>query len=226
MLPALSSRASGGATHERAAPRGGGEAGEADEAARFLEALRRREPWAERALLEEHTGPVTRILARIVGVCDELDDLTQEVFLRALDRVDELRDPLALSRWLRAITVFVARETLRGRRRRFWLFSLPPEQLEDAADSSSRSSSWDPDASAALRATYDVLRGLSPDAQIAFALRYIEGLELLEIAAICEVSLATMKRRLKGAEQLFVRRARSHPALTDWLKEGSRWAQS
>jgi RNA polymerase sigma-70 factor (ECF subfamily) len=190
--------------------------------AALVEGLRGREGWAERQLLEEHTPHVLRTLARVVGVCDELDDLAQEVFLRALDRIDELREPGALRRWLRAIAVFVARETLRGRRR-FWLFSLPPERLDDYE---ARAAGGDPDATDALRATYEVLRGLSPDAQVAFALRYIEGLELAEVAAACGVSLATAKRRLKGAERLFVRRARNHPALAERLTEGSRWAQS
>lgn len=217
-----------GAAPERVLPPrsvGAGSEEEAAEAAeRLVEGLRRHDAWAERALLEKHTAYVTRTLARMVGVCDELDDLSQEVFLRALDRIEELREPLALRRWLRSIAVYVARETLRGRRRRFWIFSLPPEKLDDYPTAGS--SAWSPDASAALRATYDVLRGLSPDAQIAFTLRYVEGLELLEVAAACEVSLATMKRRLKEAERVFVSRASSHPALKDWLKEGSRWTQT
>ena len=54
-----------------------------------------------------------------------------------------------------------------------------------------------------LRAVYAVLSRIPPDERIAFALRYIDGMELTEVAAACSVSLATTKRRLHRAEKRF-----------------------
>ena len=195
----------------------GAETARAD-AAELVHALRAGEPWAERAFLEGETGHVERILTRILGFHAELDDLTQDVFSRAFARVDELREPEALRGWLSAIAVFVAREAIRKKRRRRWLLFRSPEEMPDIP-----SNSVSPEARAALSAFYEVVAGLDADTQIAFTLRCVGGLELTEIAEACEVSLATIKRRIKRAANDFCARGRARPELVDWFEEGTRW---
>ena len=75
----------------------------------------------------------------------------------------------------------------------------------------------------ALVATYAALDALPVDERIAFALRFIDGMELTEVAAACETSLATIKRRLDRASASFEAEARRQPALEAWLEGGSRW---
>jgi RNA polymerase sigma-70 factor (ECF subfamily) len=75
----------------------------------------------------------------------------------------------------------------------------------------------------ALRATYAALDALPADERVAFALRFIDGMELTEVAAACETSLATIKRRLARAEDRFEAEARKHPALEAWIDGGTRW---
>jgi RNA polymerase sigma-70 factor (ECF subfamily) len=186
--------------------------------AALARALAAGEVWAERALLEQHTGHLERLLTHILGGRDDLDDLVQEVFVRALERVDELREPRALRGWLTAIAVFVAREAIRARRRRRWLIFLPPEETPELACADAS-----PEVRAAVRAFYEVVGRLDADERIAFTLRFVEGMELTEVAAACGVSLATIKRRLKKAEGEFSARGRAHEALADWFEEGTRW---
>jgi RNA polymerase sigma-70 factor (ECF subfamily) len=63
-----------------------------------------------------------------------------------------------------------------------------------------------------------------PDAErVVFALRYVDGMELSPIAVACEISLATVKRRLARAEQRFAAAARRDNVLRAWLEEGNRW---
>jgi RNA polymerase sigma-70 factor (ECF subfamily) len=193
-----------------------------DENAWLLTGLRERTRAAERLLLVRHTPRVRRILCRILGSTAELDDLTQEVFLRILDRVNRVNDPDALELWIVRFAVNVARETCRSRARRRWLSFFAPEDLYDVEG---RSAACDDasDAAAALRATYRTLEGLSADARAAFVLRHVEGMELAEVADACGVSLPTIKRRLHTAEQTFAARARNHPILRTWMEEGGRW---
>ncbi len=73
-----------------------------------------------------------------------------------------------------------------------------------------------------LRVTYAVLDRLGVDERIAFALRFIEGLELAEIAAACGVSFNTVRRRLARAEKRFLALAQREPALHEWLEGGTR----
>jgi len=184
----------------------------------LVRALAAAEPWAERALLQAEMPHVERLLTRMLGFCAELDDLTQEVFIRAFARITELREPESLRAWLSSIAVFVAREAIRRKRRRRWLVFLPaetrPEQPAGAASFEAR---------AALRVFYEVLDGFGADERIAFTLRFVEGLELTEVAHACQVSVATIKRRLKRASDEFYLRGRARAELVEWFEEGSRW---
>jgi DNA-directed RNA polymerase specialized sigma24 family protein len=100
------------------------------EHADFVGALKKRRPWAERKMVEDHTPYVLRLICRIVGAHADLDDLAEEVFVRALDRIDELEDA-GLKRWLGAFAVNVAREALRKRRRWGWLVLAPPSETPE-----------------------------------------------------------------------------------------------
>ncbi|WP_394826196.1 RNA polymerase sigma factor [Pendulispora albinea] len=180
-------------------------AGDVDARARFFDA---------------HAADVRRILLRILGSDVELPDLVQEVFLRAMTGIARLDDASSLRPWLTGIAVFTARECIRRRQRRRWLVFLPNEKLpEPEADSACT----DADASEALAATYRVLERLGVHERIVFTLRFIDGMELLQIAEACDMSLSTVKRRLAAAERRFTSLARHHPALSEWLQRGDRW---
>jgi RNA polymerase sigma-70 factor (ECF subfamily) len=180
--------------------------------------LRDGKRWAEHALLERYGAHVERVLTHILGHHTDLDDLAQEVFLRALQRVDDLREPRALKDWLAAFAANVAREAIRSKRRRWWQVLRPPEETPELP------AHWaSAEDRAALRAFYEVLGGLDADGRIAFALRYVEGMELTQVASVCGVSLATIKRRIKAAETDFCARGRAHEALAPFFEEGTRW---
>jgi RNA polymerase sigma-70 factor (ECF subfamily) len=191
------------------------------DAGELVRGLRAGEAWAERGLLETQTAHVERILVRILGLRCELDDLTQEVFTRAFARLDELREPDALRSWLSSIAVFVAREAIRRKRRRRWLVFLPKEETPEIPVEPASA-----EARAALRAFYEVVSDLDADTRIAFTLRCVGGLELTEIAEACDVSLATIKRRIRRAVNDFYLRGRARPELVDWFEEGTRWREA
>jgi RNA polymerase sigma-70 factor, ECF subfamily len=176
------------------------------------------QPVAIAAFYDRYAPLVLRLLGRILGAERELADLHHDVFVRALGSLKDLRDPGALKPWLCSLTVNTARSAIQRRTRRRWLSFLAPEDLpEPEAPTSSG------EVNEALRSTYAVLGELPPDERIAFALRFIDGMELTEVAEACGVSLATIKRRLARAEDRFTSIAREHPVLKEWLERGSRW---
>jgi RNA polymerase sigma-70 factor (ECF subfamily) len=185
---------------------------------RLVAGLREGRAWAQRALLEAHTALVERVLVRVLGHARDLDDLTQEVFVRVLDRIGELRDPAALRGFLASIAVFVAREAIRSRRRRRWLvFFAPAEQPEPAVEG------VDEEARAALAELYDALESLHVDVRVALTLRYLEEMDVTQVAAACGVSLSTIKRRLREGEQRLAGLTSERPALRRYMEEGGRW---
>jgi len=171
-------------------------------------------------LFDRYAPYVQRILARVLGPDPELADLLHEVLCRALDQIGTLDDPGALKAWLTSVAVFTAREQIRRRTRGRWLRFFAPEDVPEvpaiAAGEEIRE---------ALRATYAVLARLGAEDRIAFALRYVEGLELADVAAACGVSLNTVKRRLAAAERRFVALAGREPPLREWLEGGERWTR-
>ncbi len=189
-----------------------------DGVARLVEDLRRGAPDARAELVRRHLPMIERIVAAALGPDSEIPDVVHDVFVRALEGIDKLKDPGALTGWLSTLAVFTARDKIRRRRRWRWIRFLAPEDLPEAPARVA-----DADTYAALQAAYRALETLPADERVAFGLRFIAQMELTEVAAACGVSLATIKRRLARAERGFVEAARTSPLLAARLERGGRW---
>lgn len=155
-----------------------------------------RKPGADKILVDRFKGHVRKLLMRVLGPGPDLDDLLQEVLFRVFQRLDKVVPPEALPGYVSAVTVFVAREELRRRKRARWLSFFSNADLADVA-----SRVVVPQVSEDVRAFYGVLAKLSAQSQLCVTLRHIEGMELKEMAEATGVSLATTKRHLQRAEQ-------------------------
>lgn len=169
------------------------------------------------ALFDRYHRHVERLVWSLLGPEPEAEDILHEIFVRALEGIGSVEDPSRLKGWLTGITVYTAREWIRRRTRRKWL-RFVDELPEPPTPSASE------EVSQATRCTFDVLSAMSEGDRVFFSLRFIEGMDLSEVALACDVSVSTAKRRLKDAERHFVTRARRHEALRPWLDEG-RWAR-
>lgn len=196
--------------------------GATDEAAgaALAEALRAGDPNAAQALFDRHAVHVRTVLVSVLGPDPDIADLIQDVFVIALEGIARLRDGRKLNAWLTSIAVFKARGLIRSRRRQRMLASVCFWMAEEAPDPTPAIQG-----SHTLRAAWRVLERLPADERLAFALRFVQGLELAAAAAACEVSLATIKRRLERAQAAFLREARHEPALVEFLKGVSPWNQ-
>jgi RNA polymerase sigma-70 factor, ECF subfamily len=186
----------------------------------LVRALLSGHPGAPAELFDRYGAHVERVLAAVLGVDDELPDLLHEVFARALADVGALDQPDRLRAWLTSIAVHTARGCIRRRRRGRWLRFWAPEELPEFRAPASEATL---EAREALAAIYRILRELPEPERIAFSLRFIGGLELVDVAAACRTSLSSLKRRLARAEGRFMELARRDPALAERLGEGSRW---
>jgi RNA polymerase sigma-70 factor (ECF subfamily) len=174
----------------------------------LVEALRRNDPGARAALVERFEPHIERMVTGALGIDPDLPDIIQEVFLRVLERVHQLKDPSALSSWVTSLAVFTARGHIRRRRRWRWIRFLAPQDLPDVA-----AGGLSPESMATMRAMYALLDSLSEGERLAFTLRFMSELELTEVATACGVSLATVKRRLARAEARIREAAARDPLL-------------
>jgi RNA polymerase sigma-70 factor (ECF subfamily) len=190
-----------------------------DDAA-IVSGLRRGETWAKAAFFDRCVPCVERIIKAILGhhKHDELSDIIHDVFVQALGSLQNLRDPSALVGWVQAVAATTAYRVIRARRARRWLLFWAPVEMPDVTFEG-----VSPELAEAYRRTYELLGRLPADERLAFALRFIEGLELNQVAEMCDVSLATIKRRLAKAEKRFASAAQRDNVLREWLEEGGRW---
>lgn len=140
---------------------------------------------------------VTRVAIRFLGRSADADDVVQDVFLDAIRGIDRLRNPEAARSWLAVLTARKARVVLRKRRalRFFGLY----EGAEHAELADARAL---PDQRLRIADLYRMLDTLSTEQRLAWTLRYLENEPLEQVAATCECSLATAKRRIAAAHAI------------------------
>ncbi len=147
-------------------------------------------------IFRRHSRYVAGLALRLTGRDDEIDDIVQEVFLQAMRALRELRGDEATRGWLRTVTIRTVRRRLRRRRWIAFVVGYDEQAYENLPAPGAT-----PEDLAVLRRVYDALERLPPDLRIVWLLREVEGERLESIAAMCECSLATVKRRLTLAKQ-------------------------
>lgn len=72
---------------------------------------------AERQLYEEHVDRVFRLAYRMTGDATQAEDLTQDTFIRAFDRLADFRGDAPFAGWLHRVATSVILTGLRKRKR-------------------------------------------------------------------------------------------------------------
>ena len=141
-----------------------------------------------------HPAVYAVALARLRDV-NEAVELTQEVFIHAMTKIVQLRDPHAFVGWLRQITVRMAinrvtrKGPVQGAEPEFMQSAPSGEQgpLDELVRSEVRAEIWD---------GLDRLKEADRDTLVAF---YIRGRSLKQMSREFETPIGTIKRRLHVA---------------------------
>lgn len=177
---------------------------------------------APRVVWERFSPMVRRILRRSLGPGADVEDLLQDVFLRVHQKSPGLRNPKAFRAFIISIATFEARHELRRR----WVRQKLGFKYEQASTLELRVVHPDPDGREALLRFYAILDKLNARDRTAFVLRFMEGLELTEVADAIGVSVATTKRRLNHAWGRIRRQVERDPYLVDYLAPLAKGADS
>jgi RNA polymerase sigma-70 factor (ECF subfamily) len=156
----------------------------------LVHALRADDPRAPAELWSRCAPAVGRLLAKALGPCLEIEDLTQEIFLRVFVRLPSLRDPSAL----RAFVLSVAMNVLKWELRRRWVGRKIRLSVSGTLPDIEGASVVDSEARHALRRCYRIFDSLPASERLAFVLRFMEGMTIGEISAALGVSDSTAKR--------------------------------
>jgi RNA polymerase sigma-70 factor (ECF subfamily) len=166
------------------------------------------DPSASRVAWDRFAPMVHRILKRTLGPGTEVEDLAQDVFLCLFRKARTLREPKVLKAFVISITALTARAELRRRRARRWLH-LDTDIVAPVHP--------DPEARQALVRFYEILDSLAAEDRTAFVLRFMEDMELTDVAAALDVSLSTTKRKLARVWKRISILVQRDPALAHYL---------
>ncbi len=146
---------------------------------------------------------ILRFLVSSLADRDTAETLTQECFLKAWNARQQFRGQSSLSTWLTRIAVNLMRDHLRSRSLRFWQKTRGARL--DAVDISD----WVPDgrgspeslvvARNTVAEVWKAVDQLSAHQRSVFVLRFVEEMELEEIAATLGMNLSTVKSHLYRA---------------------------
>lgn len=154
-----------------------------------------------RALYDAHAPFVARVLQRLTGPGPHVDELLQETFVTAWKRAASFEGRSTERTWLYGIAANVARHHRRG----FARFSLFRGKLERETAIAAPPPAPDDEINRAqdAAAVHAALAEMPFKQREAFTLYEIEGMPGEEIAAMLEVPVGTVWRRLHDARETF-----------------------
>ncbi len=151
---------------------------------------------AVRHLYRAHVDRVYRHVARILGPNDaDVDDVTQRVFMTALDSAASFQGRSKVSTWLLGIATRRAIDATRARSRRSRWSKV--KSLVGMAKPETRVD----ERRAARSEAEEILQVLSPEQRTVFVLKEVEGYTLEEIKSMTGVGVSTLHARLKAARK-------------------------
>ncbi|MCC6857581.1 MAG: sigma-70 family RNA polymerase sigma factor [Bryobacterales bacterium] len=141
----------------------------------------------------EHLRRIFLQIYRMVGNAADAQDLTQEAFIKALQRQDQLKDEQKAAHWLSRIATNTAIDFLRRSGRVNWCEIDPTLQSGEESPEEF-----------VLRSEHrdyleDGMRLLSPRERAALLLRDVEGLPAGEVARQLDCSKATVRSHIANA---------------------------
>ena len=141
---------------------------------------------------------------RLIGRPEDVEDVTQDVFVRLYYSLDQLRMPEVFEPWLHRLTVNTTYDYLRKRRRSrgVSMADLSEEQVVAADASESGKRHEDDVRHDQVRQVVGALfENISDEDRILLTLKEIEGLSLKELQKIYNVKENAMKVRLFRARK-------------------------
>jgi len=159
------------------------------------------ETWALEALYRRHVQLVAGTALRLLRNRAEAEDVTQETFLLAFEKLDQLAEPAAFRGWLARIAVSRAHRRFRARRLRSLFFVRDADRDDEVGLADDAAPGASPEDRTELALLDRALLRLPLPLRTAWTVRHVLGCSVEETAEACACSLATIKRRIAAADE-------------------------
>lgn len=151
-------------------------------------------------LYRQHARYLAGVVFRVLGNSEDVDDVLQEVFCVAMQKLDELTRVDELRSWLATVAARAAGKRLR---RRKLLRALGFQDEPDYDNVASPNAAFEDRVE--LKRLYRALDRLPVRRRLAWATRYLENETMDEVARRCGCSMSTAKRDVSLAHALLAK---------------------
>ena len=155
------------------------------------------------ALIRLYEAKVFRFVAFSVADRDAADSITQDCFLKAHLRRHQFRGDCSISTWLMRIAFNLVRDHTKSQKFRFWknaaATAIDAQDVSQHLASGARSAEAQLIARERVEIVHRTLQKLSDRQRSVFVMRFVEEMELADIAMATGMSLATVKTHLYRA---------------------------
>ncbi|HEV2197947.1 MAG TPA: sigma-70 family RNA polymerase sigma factor [Candidatus Acidoferrum sp.] len=167
-------------------------------------------------LIRRHQHRVFAVAGGIIRRREDVEDIAQQVFVKAYFSLKRFDQRAAFSTWLYKITVNECWDMLRKKKVRPLVYEadLSEEQARQVISSAEKGKDV-PDISERLEARQRVerlLQGLDERDRLMLILKEVEGFSIEEIAEVLDLNANTVKVRLFRARRRVVSQAQAHEA--------------
>lgn len=151
------------------------------------------------ALVASYRPRIFRFALASLRDRDAAETITQDCFLNAYRARERFRSDCSIQTWLMQIAVNLVRDYARNRRLQFWKRTRLAGPMEDILP---RTADLGPSAEAQVllnekvQAIWSAAAALPDNQRSVFLLRFVEDLDLLEIAAVTGMKEGTVKTHL------------------------------
>ena len=145
-------------------------------------------------MIKEYERPIYNAAYRILGNIDDAADVTQTVFMKAFERLDQYNPEYKFFSWIYRIAV---NESINLHNRNKNLQSLEDEDIAGASNPEE-----DVDANKLSRIIQAGLMELQHDYRVVVVLRHFSDMSYRDISVVLHIPEKTVKSRLYSARQL------------------------
>ncbi|WP_148716191.1 RNA polymerase sigma factor RpoE [Chitinolyticbacter meiyuanensis] len=176
-------------------------------------------------LVAKYQRRIARLLSRLIRDPAEIEDVTQEAFIKAYRALPSFRGESAFYTWLYRIAINTAKNYLASLGRRPQLLADFEDEEGDVLDPSSQvPDHTTPESELAnreiVRTVNEVVETLPDELRTAITLREMEGLSYEEIAGVMNCPIGTVRSRIFRAREAIS--AKLKPLL-DSVGKDRRW---